>query len=208
MAKLPFDGRVDSVQPRIRLLRSFDEVTHNYLGYALTVTGTVAGVERQFSVGLGRSAQAKHQFRVGDYVSGECLPVERPELEAVEFYKASKLWNTEGDWQQEQGPPPWCEVPPPLETYRERGHRRLAAVTYKKRCVACMWGCRMAVEITVDHWNPGRKEYRYETFCYGPLSCPWYAAGPNRKVPGRQGMVYTEEDWVDEQNTEGRDEDE
>jgi hypothetical protein len=29
------------------------------------------------------------------------------------------------------------------------------------------------------------------------LSCPFYQSGPTRKVPGRKGMSYTEEDWVD-----------
>jgi hypothetical protein len=63
----------------------------------------------------------------------------------------------------------------------------------------CIWGCRMPVEIIVDHWNPGKCKYRFETFCYGPLSCKFYKVGPNRKVEGRNGMVYVEEDWVDEE---------
>ncbi len=35
-----------------------------------------------------------------------------------------------------------------------------------------------------------------------------YKAGPNRKVEGRNGMVWTEEDWVDEMAVEHRDPDE
>jgi len=66
----------------------------------------------------------------------------------------------------------------------------------------------MPVEITIDHWNPGKKKYRFETFCYGSLSCKLYKAGPNRKVEGRNGMVYIEEDWVDEDMTSHRDLDE
>ncbi|MFH1355940.1 MAG: hypothetical protein ABII18_02305 [bacterium] len=31
--KIPWQGRVISAQPRIRLLRSFDESSHSYLGY-------------------------------------------------------------------------------------------------------------------------------------------------------------------------------
>lgn len=104
---------------------------------------------------------------------------------------------------------PWELVPPELEVYRERGHRRLAARTYEAFCSSCMWGCRMPVEIIVDNWNPsGRKKYRVETFCYGPLNCKLYKAGPNRKVEGRNRMVYIEEDWVDAQMTEHRGEDE
>jgi hypothetical protein len=55
----------------------------------------------------------------------------------------------------------------------------------------------MPVEMIIDQWNPSKRRYRTETFCYGPISCPLYESGPVRKVPGRHGMTYTEEDWVD-----------
>lgn len=71
-----------------------------------------------------------------------------------------------------------------------------------------MWGCRMAVEIIVDQWKPWIRKYRTETFCYGPKSCKTYRPGPNRRVTGRNKMVYIEEDWVDEMLTEHRGEDE
>ena len=53
-------------------------------------------------------------------------------------------------------------------------------------------------------WNPSKRRYRTETFCYGPFSCPVYESGPVRKVPGRHGMTYTEEDWVDVEATSHR----
>ena len=81
----------------------------------------------------------------------------------------------------------------PLEEYRARGHRRLAAKTYDTACAGCVWGCRMPVEITVDHWNTQKKKHRFETFCYGPDDCPSYRAGPKRTVPGRRGMKHVEE---------------
>jgi hypothetical protein len=59
----------------------------------------------------------------------------------------------------------------------------------------------MPVEMIIDQWNPGRRRYRTETFCYGPLSCPNYKPGPTRKVPGRRGMIYEEQDWVDQNVT-------
>lgn len=59
----------------------------------------------------------------------------------------------------------------------------------------------MAVEMIIDQWNPSKRRYRRETFCYGPKSCPLYAAGPARRVPGRKGMSWTEKDWVDEDAT-------
>ena len=62
----------------------------------------------------------------------------------------------------------------------------------------------MPVEMIIDQWNPSRKRYRFETFCYGPKSCPLYRAGAKRRVPGRKDMSYTEEDWVDEDATSHR----
>ncbi len=196
-SKIEWSGIITSVQPRIRLLRSFDERHHAYLGYALKVIGIVDQDEREFWVGVGKGAHAKHQFQVGDHVSGMAQPVADPRLEFAEFYKASKL-QVESE-REESTPPPWHGIPQDLEEYRARGHRRLSARTYDVSCSSCMWGCRMPVSIIVDQWNPSQKKYRFETFCYGPKSCRLHSAGPNRKVEGRKGMVWTEEDWVDDE---------
>jgi len=203
--KIAWQSVLLSVQPRIRLTRSFDQASHTYLGYALQVRGTVGGEAKDFLVAVGQGAHAKHQFQAGCAVSGDALPVPDERLETADFYKVSKL---------KVGPPeavnaittspPWRGVPPP-EVYRERGHRRLAARTFQQRCRSCLWGCRMPVEMIIDQWNPGRRRYRTETFCYGPLSCRLYQAGPARTVPGRRpGMIYTEEDWLDEEATSHR----
>ena len=37
--QIPWNGELISVQPRIRLGRSFDQRSHTYLGYALRVRG-------------------------------------------------------------------------------------------------------------------------------------------------------------------------
>jgi hypothetical protein len=66
----------------------------------------------------------------------------------------------------------------------------------------------MAVEMIIDHWNPNKRRYRTETFCYGPRACPLYRSCPERKVPGPHGMSYTEEDWVDGEATSRRGPDE
>ena len=197
--KIPWRGVLLSIQPRIRLGRSFDQRSHTYLGYALQVRGSIGDETREFLVGIGERAHSKHQFRAGDTVSGEAVPVADPRLETVEFYKVSRLKTMRGRIEEQAQPPPWSGVPPPLAVYRERGHRRLASRTYEERCTTCLWGCRMAVEMIVDQWNPSRRRYRTETFCYGPRSCPLYRSGPQRKVPGRHGMTYTEEDWVDKE---------
>ena len=122
----------------------------------------------------------------------------------VEYFKVSKLELVERAADHPPEPPPWRGIAPDLTMYRARGHRRLAAATYDNVCWACIWGCRMAVEMIIDQWKPDVRRYREETFCYGPKSCPVYRAGPTRKVPGRRGMVWEEEDWVDEQETEHR----
>lgn len=206
--KLSWQGRLTSVQPRIRLNRSFDQRSHSYLGYGLRVRGTIEEEDREFLIGIGKAAQAKHRFHVGDIVSGQSQPVLDNRLEAVELYKTSNLRVIERAKKEQHDPPPWHGVTPELETYRERGHRRLDSRTYDAKCQSCLWGCRMPVEMIIDHWNPRFRRYRFETFCYGPKSCSFYKAGAIRTVPGRKGMIWEEEDWVDDQDTAHRSMDE
>ena len=68
MEKVAWSGRISAVQPRIRLMRSVDERSHSYLGYVLGVDGEICNEEREFLVGIGKGAQAKREFRVGDVV--------------------------------------------------------------------------------------------------------------------------------------------
>lgn len=203
MEKAAWSGRIISVQPRVRLFRSFDERGHNYLGYCLLVKGVIGVESRVFSVGLGKVTQQRLQFQVGDVASGVSVPVADARREPVEYYRASKLKVLQRMVEPRPDPPPWHGIPPDLETYFWRGHRRLSARTYNSRCTTCIWGCRMAVEMIIDPWNP-MVRYRYETFCYGPKSCPTYKAGPTRIVPGRKGMRWEEPDWLDEQETDHR----
>ncbi len=199
--KLTWQGKITSVQPRIRLLRSFDQRHHTYLGYVLGIDGEVGGEQRTFSVAIGNAAQAKHEFQVGMEVSGIAEPVADPRKETAELYKTSKLTSQPTN-------PTSGHVPPPLDVYRQRGHRRLSSRTFSGLCSVCIWGCRMPVEMIIDQWNPGNARYRFETFCYGPKSCTKYRPGPCRVVPGRKGMSWTEEDWIDEEATAYRADDE
>jgi hypothetical protein len=127
------------------------------------------------------------------------FPVSEPQNEIAELYKVSGLEVLERGALAATPGPPWREVPPPLLTYRERGHRRLDPKTYASKCIACIWGCRMPVEMIIDQWKPEVRRYREENFCYGPLSCSIYRAGSRRSVPGRKGMVWVEDDWIDEE---------
>jgi len=206
-AKIPWSGAVTAVQPRIRLTRSFDERSHTYLGYLLRIEGTVGRVSGEFRVGIGSGTQAKHQLRIGDQLDGLGHRVADSRLEAADIYKVSKL-KLMRRGEELATTAPWHGVPPPLPVYRERGHRRLAVATYDSKCQSCFWGCAMPVEMVIDQWNPDRRRYRTETFCYGPLSCSRYKPGPTRKVPGRNGMTYEEEDWVDKDATAHRGPDE
>ncbi|MBU2547619.1 MAG: hypothetical protein KKB20_04325 [Proteobacteria bacterium] len=205
MDKIEWSGRIVGVQPRIRLSRSFDQRQHGYQGYVLGIDGKCEDESGEFLVAVGKAAHEKHQFRAGMEVSGLAVPVPDPRLETAGLYKTSGIKVLKGTENEPSAGPPFQGAPPDLETYRDRGHRRLDARTYDSKCLTCMWGCRMPVEMIIDHWNPSHKRYRFETFCYGPKSCSIYRAGPARKVPGRKGMSYTEEDWVDEDATAHRD---
>jgi hypothetical protein len=202
--KEAWSGRLISIQPRIQLMRSFDKRTHSYHGYVLRINGTCGDRIGEFQIAVGKAMHAKHQFCTGMDVSGLAVPVPDPRLETAEFYKTSGVIVAEKDEEESHVTPPYWGVPPNLKTYRSRGHRQLDAKTYHSKCTACIWGCLMPVEIIIDHWNPSNKRYRFETFCYGPKICSFYRAGVARKVPGRKGMSYTEEDWIDEDATARR----
>ena len=206
--KLEWSGQILAVQPRIRLMRSFDQRSHSYLGYVLRIDGTCGVEVGEFLIAVGEAAHVKHRFQTGMELSGYSLRVEDPRKETAALYKTSGIKvdkNADGKLLAGQ---PFHDVPPDLETYRGRGHRRLDARTFDVKCTSCIWGCRMPVEMIIDQWNPSKKQYRFETFCYGPKTCPFYRPGPVRKVPGREGMSYTEEDWVDEDATAHRGPDE
>ena len=169
--KVVWSGRIVAVQPRIRLMRSFDQRQHGYQGYVLRVDGTCGDEIDEFQIAVGKAAHEKHQFRAGMELSGLAVPVPDPQLETAGFYKTSGIKIGKVSVAGSSAPPPFMGVPPDLATYRKRGHRRLDARTFESKCKTCIWGCRMPVEIVEDHWNPSKKRYRFETFCYGPKSC-------------------------------------
>ena len=93
MDKLNFKGTIKSIQPRIRLTRSFNESSHTYLGYAIKISGIIDADERDFSIGIGKAAQAKFNFKVNDIISGKCLPFPDPDMEPVDYYKEYHVRN-------------------------------------------------------------------------------------------------------------------
>lgn len=204
MKKIFWSGRIISVQPRIRLSRSFDEWQHNYLGYVLRLDGKLDEKVETFLIGVGKGAHAKHQFVIGLELNGVSVPVSDPRLEIAGFYNTSQIKILSVPRTDSASVSPFGGVPPELETYRSRGHRRLSSRTYDTKCLACIWGCRMPVEIILDKWNQSKKKYRFETFCYGPKSCKFYQAGPTRKVPVHGGLTYEIEDWIEDEMTSHR----
>ena len=206
--KAPWSGTIVAVQPRVRLLRSLDERSHSYHGYVLRIDGTWAGESGEAGIAVGRAAHAKHGFCAGMEMSGMAEPVADSRTETAGWYKASRLRIIRDAGVEESKGPPFHGVPPDLETYRARGHRRLDPRTYETRCATCIWGCRMPVALILDPWNPSEKRHRFETFCYGPKSCGLYRAGRERTVPAKDGPSYTEGDWVDESETAHRGPDE
>jgi hypothetical protein len=192
---ISFHGQVIAVKARIRLIRSFDQISHQYQGYTLVLAGLnpELGVVR---VAIGPAAHAKHQFRIGDVISGKAQPVPDARLEWASLYKASGLKvESRGPTEQARPADPDGGIAAPLETYRDNGHRRLDPHTCQSKCSQCPWGLTMPTEIIVDHWNPSKVRWRMETHCYGPRDCPRYRPGAARKVPGRKpGMVWVDND--------------
>ena len=90
--KQKFAGTVTAVKARIRLLRSFDQISHSYLGYVLVLEGNLDGEPvEQLRVAVGPKAHENHQFRIGDQVAGGAAPVAHEETEWATHYKVSGL---------------------------------------------------------------------------------------------------------------------
>ena len=61
IAKRFWQSLLVGVQPRIHMMRSFDQRQHNYPGYILRVEGDINGESRVFTIAIGKAAQAKYQ---------------------------------------------------------------------------------------------------------------------------------------------------
>lgn len=179
-----------------------DERYHTYVGYVLRLQGRIDDQDGGFLIGIGQGRRPNVN-RTGDIVSGRSMPVEDTRLEIAEYYKTAGLKVISGRHPSSITHHPHI-VPPDLEVYRGRGHCRLNARTYAARCESRIWGYRMALEM-ITPFDPQQRRYRTDTFCYGPQIMPiLYLAGPVHTVPGRKGMVWQEEDWVDEDATHHR----
>ena len=129
--KIPWQGLVLAVQPRIRLTRSFDQRSHTYLGYALLIRGSVGQETREFLLGVGQGTHAKHRFQLGNVLSGDALPVPDPRLETVEFYQVTGL---------KVAPPQTLQAPPPPMARGGAAARSLSPTRTSASCRANLCG--------------------------------------------------------------------
>ena len=190
-----FQGEVVAVKARIQLIRSFDQISHQYLGYTLCLSSSDPESCEVLRIAIGPAAHKKYQFQIGDLISGKAQPVPDAKREWANLHKASGIRvERRGPPEQQRPADPEGGIAPPLDVYRAHGHRRLDPHTCVTKCGQGPWGLTMVTEIIIDQWNPSKKRWRLETHCYGPRDCPRYRAGSPRKVPGRKPWMV----WVDD----------
>ena len=73
----------------------------------------------------------------------------------------------------------------------------LSKAAWKSKCFQCIWANMANVTIQYD-FDRNLVRYRFETFCYGPLSCKYYKMGPARAVPYKGMDSASDQGWLDE----------
>ena len=206
--KIRFRGTVLSVQVRSDVWRyRLDNRTHSHRGYNVFLEGVADDEERRFSVAISEKQQQRCHIRIGDELSGTAWTKLDPRREYADFYRAGALKvlargpEPDGDAQA-----PWTDEVEPLEVYAYRQCRMLDKRRYNTKCHPCKWAAMANAIIEYDFGVSQR--LRFESFCYGPKSCPLYAMGRPRAVPYKgMGSVY-DEGWLDDDMTAHRDWDE
>ena len=206
--KIKFQGRILSVQSRSNVWRyRLDNRTHSLTGFSLFLRGTAEGEDLDFSVAISGLQQEKHQFCIGDTIQGTAWTKKYPRWEYADYYRAGGLKRlAAADVTEEQKAPPWTDLTPGLDVYAWRGCRMLDSRRWKGKCITCKWAAMANVAIEYD-WGVSQK-YRFESFCYGPKSCKFYAMGRPRAVPYKDCGSDYDEGWLDEICTKRRGEDE
>ena len=73
----------------------------------------------------------------------------------------------------------------------------LSKSSWKGKCFQCIWANMANVTIQYD-FDRNIVRNRFETFCYGPLSCKYYKMGPARAVPYKGVSGVKDEGLLDE----------
>jgi hypothetical protein len=206
--KIRFRGVVASVQVRSDVWRYLlNNRTHYHKGYNVFIEGMADDEERSFSVAISEKQQQKLHLHIGDVLSGTAWTKLYPKREYADFYRAGALKVlARGPEPDEEAYAPWTGEVEPLAVYTERQCRMLDARRYKSKCMSCKWAAMANVTIEYDFGRSQR--LRFESFCYGPKSCPLYTMGRPRAVPYKgMGSDY-DSGWLDEDMTSHRDWDE
>ena len=188
-----------------------------------------------FCVAISELQEYKLEIRIGDELKGSAWTKKYPEIEFADYYRVGSLkkikavkensfplWEMGIDTVQtgyEDTPilrvhcnkypgPPWKMTVPPLEVYAWRGERMLSKSCWKGKCFQCVWANMANVNVQYD-FDRNIVKNRFETFCYGPLSCKYYKMGPARAVPYKGMSGIKDQGWLDEMCVQNRaDEDE
>jgi hypothetical protein len=169
--------------------------------------GEADRINGPFSVAISGVQQEKGKFKVGDSISGTGWTKMYDYSEYADYYRTGQLKVFDhSDLTAACSPPPWIIVPPSLEIYAYRRCRKLALSHWKAKCFQCVWANMAAVTI---EYNFGKtQKHRFESFCYGPKSCKFYAMGKPRAVPYKGEDSDYDEEWMDDDFTSHRDWDE
>jgi len=184
-----------------------------------------------FCVAISEKQEQKLQIRIGDLLKGTGWTKKYPEIEFADYYRAGSLTKVEAvegsgspvpivtvDTKHtrydgtpiprvncaEYAGPPWKMVVPPLDIYAWRGERLLSKSCWKGKCFQCIWANMAKVAVQYD-FDRNIVKCRFETFCYGPLSCKYYKRGPARAVPYKGMSGVKDDGCLDEICTEYRD---
>jgi len=203
-SRIRWQGQIESVQCRAWVWRyKMDNRTHHHLGFNLFLKGEAGERQGRFIVAVSDTRHTKLKFRIGDVFKGTAWPCIKAKHDIADFYRAGGFKVvSHADEHADSSGPPFAGLLPPIDVFEWRGARMLDAKLWRKRCFACMWANKSAVEIEYKFGKV--KRYRKETFCYGPRSCPLYDMGPARQVPYLDSFPSLDEGWMDDLCTEQR----
>ena len=177
-----------------------------------------------YCVAISEKQEIKLKIHIGDVLKGTAWTKKYPELEFADYYRAGSIKKLkEGEQSPTQNMsveidevntrydgtpiprvdssdypgPPWKTEVPLLEIYAWRGERMLSKTCWKGKCFQCIWANMANVTIQYD-FDRNLVRNRFETFCYGPLSCKYYSMGPARAVPYKGMSGVKDQGWLDE----------
>ncbi len=159
-------------------------------------------MQGSFSLAISTKQQEKHHFCIGDKLCGTAWTKLHPESEFADYYKAGALVKTPAATPVPEDTPPFRSEVPDLYTYAWRGCRMLDRTCFKKKCFQCKWAAM--ANVTIEYNFGKTQKHRFESFCYGPLSCRFYKMGRPRAVPYQGKDSDYDDGWLDELCVENR----